>query len=137
MPEKRRVLLVDDSPFFRNMLTPLLKVSGYDVVTLESARDALEICESGTHFDMIISDIEMPEMDGFEFAARLRAEDKWRNTPLVALSSHATPQDMDRGREVGFDRYVAKFDRDTLLTTITQTLADSSKPNSKHQAGRA
>lgn len=119
---KSRVLLVDDSPFFRNMLTPLLSVAGYDVTTLESPHDALELCEKGAHFDVIISDIEMPDMDGFEFAQRVKSEEKWKDTPMVALSSHATPQDIDRGLQVGFSNYVAKFDKDTLLNTLSQTL---------------
>lgn len=120
-----RILLVDDSPFFRNMLTPLLKVAGYNVTTLESAIEALEICESGERFDMIISDIEMPEMDGFEFAEKLKASNDLKDIPLLALSSHATPQDIDRGHEVGFNRYIAKFDKDTLLSSISQTLVEA------------
>ena len=121
---KKRILLVDDSPFFRNMLTPLLNVAGYDVTTLESPNEALRMCEKGEYFDVIISDIEMPDMDGFEFAQRVRDNSNWTETPMVALSSHATPQDIDRGMAVGFSKYVAKFDRDTLLSTLSQTLSE-------------
>jgi two-component system, chemotaxis family, sensor kinase CheA len=121
---KKRILLVDDSPFFRNMLTPLLSVAGYDVVSLESPQEALKMCERGAEFDMIISDIEMPDMDGFEFAERVKNGSNWAGTPMVALSSHATPQDISRGMEVGFTKYVAKFDRDTLLNTLSQTFAE-------------
>lgn len=123
--ETKRVLLVEDSPFFRNMLTPLLKVAGYDVTTAESAMQALELCEAGREFDIIVSDIEMPEMSGFEFAETVKANKSWQNIPLVALSSHATPQDMDRGIKAGFTKYIAKFDRDTLLNTLSQTLAEN------------
>jgi two-component system chemotaxis sensor kinase CheA len=119
---KKRVLLVDDSPFFRNMLAPLLSVAGYDVTSLESPHQALKMCDSGALFDVIISDIEMPDMDGFEFAEKVRENSSWGTTPMVALSSHATQQDIDRGMEVGFSKYVAKFDRDTLLSTLSQTL---------------
>jgi two-component system chemotaxis sensor kinase CheA len=125
----RRVLLVDDSPFFRNMLTPLLSVAGYDVTTAESPIEALKLYDKGNTFDIIISDIEMPEMSGFEFAEKVRAEGMWEGTPLVALSSHATPKDIERGRAVGFSDYVAKFDRDTLLNTLSETLS--------HQGERA
>jgi len=121
---RKRILLVDDSPFFRNMLTPLLSVAGYEVVSLESPQEALKLCERGTEFDIIISDIEMPDMDGFEFAERVKNSSNWANTPMVALSSHATPQDISRGMEVGFTKYVAKFDRDTLLNTLAQTFAE-------------
>ncbi len=119
----RRVLLVDDSPFFRNMLTPLLKVAGYKVTTMESPLDALELRENGESFDIIVSDIEMPKMTGFEFAQKVREENsKWRNIPMVALTSHTTAQDLEHGKEVGFSKYIAKFDRDTLLNTLTEAL---------------
>lgn len=121
---RRTVLLIDDSPFFRNMLSPLLSVAGYDVTSLESPLRALELMEKGQKFDIIISDIEMPEMSGFEFAARIRTSGPWANTPMVALSSHATPQDIDQGYKVGFNKYVAKFDRETLLSALSQTLSN-------------
>ncbi|MCH7777529.1 MAG: response regulator, partial [Gemmatimonadetes bacterium] len=118
-----RVLLVDDSPFFRNLLTPLLSVAGYDVTAVGSARDALKMRETGVQFDVIISDIEMPEMNGFEFAREVRGDARWENVPMVALSVHATEKDFERGREVGFNDYVAKFDREVLVRTLTQTVA--------------
>ena len=119
----RRVLLVDDSPFFRNLLTPLLSVAGYDVTTVESGDRALSLCEAGEEFDVIISDIEMPGMNGFEFATAVKQAGRWQNTPIVALSSHATPRDLDRGRAAGFNDYVAKFDREALLHTLQETLS--------------
>ncbi len=120
---QKRILLVDDSPFFRNLLTPLLAVAGYDVTTVESADKALALRDAGSSFDLIISDIEMPGMSGFDFAEAVRGDGRWQDTPLVALSSHATEQDFERGRAVGFNDYVAKFDRDALLQTLQQTLA--------------
>ena len=118
-----RILLVDDSPFFRNLLTPLLSVAGYQVTAVESADRALALREQGEDFDIIISDIEMPGMNGFEFATTVRADGRWQLVPMVALSSHATDKDFERGREVGFTDYVAKFDRDSLLETLSQTVA--------------
>ncbi|NYZ15219.1 response regulator [Azospirillum sp. RWY-5-1] len=120
----QRVLLVDDSPFFRNLLTPLLSVAGYDVTAVETAAEAMSLCEAGEDFDIIVSDIEMPGMSGFEFAQAVRHGSRWQNVPLVALSSHATPRDLDRGRQAGFTDYVAKFDRDALLYTLQQTLSE-------------
>lgn len=122
---KKKILLVDDSPFFRNMLTPLLSVAGYDVTSLESPLEALKICEQGHDFDLIVSDIEMPEMDGFEFAEKVKSGSAWNNIPMVALTSHTAPEDLDRGKNVGFSKYIPKFDRDTLLTTLSQTLSEA------------
>ncbi len=117
-----RVLLVDDSPFFRNLLTPLLSVAGYQVTSVESADNALKLRESGAEFDAIVSDIEMPGMNGFEFAESVRSDPRWEKIPMIALSSHATEHDFERGRAVGFNDYVAKFDRDALVGTLAQTL---------------
>ncbi len=121
--EQSRLLLVDDSAFFRNLLQPLLTIAGYDVVSVTSATEALELCEAGEAFDLIISDIEMPVMDGFQFAEKIRQDTSWRDTPMVALSSFSSSDDFEKGREVGFQDYVSKTDRDALLTTLTETLA--------------
>ena len=124
---KKRILLVDDSPFFRNMLTPVLSVAGYEVTTLNGPTAALKLREDGVTFDMIVSDIEMPDMDGFEFAQHVNKEDSsWLHTPIIALSSHATPKDIERGKSVGFKDYVAKFDKDTLLSAISRNLVSKS-----------
>jgi two-component system chemotaxis sensor kinase CheA len=120
----RRLLLVDDSPFFRNLIAPLLSSAGYDVMTASSADQALKLCDQGEQYDVIISDIEMPGMSGFEFAETLKKNERWRDTPLVALSSHSSPKDIARGRKVGFDDYVAKFDRDALLQTLSEAFSE-------------
>jgi len=119
----RKVLLVDDSPFFRNLLTPILSVAGYQVTTADSGTEALALAEQGETFDVIVSDIEMPGMSGFEFALAVAASQKWTGIPMVALSAHTAPQDMDKAREVGFKDYVPKFDREALLQTIEQILS--------------
>jgi two-component system chemotaxis sensor kinase CheA len=119
-----RILLVDDSAFFRNLLSPMLSVAGYEVISVDSANAALEMCESGEEFDIIISDIEMPGMNGFEFAEAVKGHERWRKTPIVALSSYATPKDLARGRDVGFADYVAKNDREGLLSALNDTLAE-------------
>ena len=124
---RRRILVVDDSSFFRNLLTPLLTAGGYDVTAVESATVALQLCEEGRDYDVIVSDIEMPEMSGFEFAETLRRDSRWRDTPIVALSSFQSASDLERGRAVGFNDYVAKTDRDALLVALHTLLDQSSQ----------
>ncbi len=115
-----RILLVDDSPFFCSLLAPLLRDAGYHVEIAGDAAAALALRDGGSVFDVIISDIEMPAMDGLDFARRIRDGDSaWRRTPLLALSAHATRQDEQRGRAAGFDDFITKFDRSGLLQKIS------------------
>ena len=119
----KRALLVDDSPFFRNLLSPILSVAGFKVTTVEGATEALALRERGVKFDVIISDIEMPEMDGFQFANEVRKDQRWGATPMVALSARTTDEDFERGRAAGFSDYVAKADRDELVRSLAHTVA--------------
>ncbi len=123
----RRALLVDDNPFFRNLLSPLLSVAGWEVTTAETADEALQMREHGTTFDVIISDIEMPGMNGFEFAQDIRNDPRWKDVPLVALSAHSTDDDFKRGREAGFDDYIAKFDREALVSGLAQKVTSAAR----------
>jgi two-component system chemotaxis sensor kinase CheA len=119
----RRLLLVDDSAFFRNLLAPVLAGARWQVTAVASADEALRMRDSGATFDAIVSDIEMPGMDGFQLAREIRKDSRWRSVPLVALSSRATERDFSRGRDVGFDDYVAKFDVESLVGTLAETVA--------------
>ena len=94
----KKVLVVDDSPFFRNMLTPLLSIAGYEVTSAESADQALQMQEAGVEVDVIVSDIEMPGTDGFAFAEAVRSHGRWREKPMVALTSRTSPGDLEIGR---------------------------------------
>ncbi len=114
------ILVVDDSDFFRNMLRPILTVAGYNVTAVNCAEAALDRLEAGNHFDLIISDIEMPDMTGYELAQAVRDNPEWAHTRLVALSALSNERDVNRGFEAGFDDYVAKFDKDTLLRSLSQ-----------------
>jgi two-component system chemotaxis sensor kinase CheA len=119
----RRVLLVEDSAFFRNLAVPALSAAGYVVTAVGDAAEALRLRDAGAGFDAILSDITMPGMDGFALARALRAEGPWRDLPLVALTGRAGAEDVERGREAGFTDYVAKFDRAALLDSLAQCLA--------------
>ncbi|MBP5856068.1 chemotaxis protein CheW [Marivibrio halodurans] len=123
--KRSRLLLVDDSAFFRNLLTPMLSVAGYAVTSVESAEQALELYERGDMFDAIVSDIEMPGMSGFDLVEKLRAGGRWANVPIVAVSSHTEREDLERGHAVGFTDYVAKHDRDGLLAALEESAAGS------------
>ncbi|MDO9709638.1 hybrid sensor histidine kinase/response regulator [Paracraurococcus lichenis] len=119
----RRVLLVEDSAFFRNMVVPALGAAGYVVTAVSDAEEALRLRDGGAGFDAILSDITMPGMDGFALARALRQDGPWRDLPLIALTGRAAPEDVEHGRAAGFTDYVAKFDRAALLASLAQCLA--------------
>jgi two-component system chemotaxis sensor kinase CheA len=127
--DRRNVLLVDDSPFFRNMLTPILTMAGYDVVVTDGPTKALKILDENKNFDLIISDIEMPDMNGFDFVKKLKNDGKV-HIPVIALSSHATAGDLDHGKAAGFYRHIPKFDRDLLIDTLSEALISLDKEKS-------
>ena len=118
------VLLVDDSSFFRNMLAPVLKAAGYRVRVAPSAQEGLQVLRSGQPFDVVLTDIEMPEMNGYEFAETIRADHNLSSMPIIALSSLVSPAAIERGRLAGFHDYVAKFDRPGLIAALKEQTAD-------------
>ena len=113
-----KLLLVDDSQFFRNMLAPLLTASGYDVTLAASAEDALQLKDQDARFDLIVTDLEMPGMDGIAFAERLNGDQRWGKIPLIALSSYGSPSLLERTRAAGFATHVGKFDRQKLMDAL-------------------
>ncbi len=121
---QRRVLLVDDSAFFRDMLAPLIKAAGCQVVAVGSATEALKALKSEKHFDLVVTDIEMPEMDGFALAETLRANPSTAHLPVIAITAMVSAAAIERGREVGFHDFVAKFDRTGLIAAIKEQGTD-------------
>ena len=111
LPAMRRIMLVDDSAFFRDMLAPLIKAAGYHVTSAASAAEALAAIRAGARIDVVVTDIEMPDMDGFELAAALRRDPATAGIPVIALSAMVSADAIERGRRVGFHDFVAKFDR--------------------------
>jgi two-component system chemotaxis sensor kinase CheA len=123
----RTLLFVDDSAFFRNMLTPVLKAAGYEVTAVAGAEDALACLRDGRAIDALVTDIEMPGMDGYELAAAVRSDPRTAGLPIIALSSAASPEAVERGRAAGFQEYVAKFDRPGLIAALTERLTAAAK----------
>lgn len=121
------ILLVDDSRFFRNFISPFLQMSGYQVTVVERPKDALEILERNSEFAAVISDIEMPEMDGYGFLRSIRGRDLGANLPVIALSSHGSKSDIARGLDAGFDAYVSKTDKAGLLEALRQVIEPMKK----------
>jgi two-component system chemotaxis sensor kinase CheA len=121
---ERPLLLVDDSAFFRNMLSPVLKAAGYTVTAVPTAREALELLRKGGRYEALVTDIDMPDMDGFALAEAVRGEPRLSELPMIALSASSSPEAIERGRRVGFHDYVAKFDRQSLIAALKEQTDD-------------
>jgi two-component system chemotaxis sensor kinase CheA len=117
----RSVLLVDDSAFFREMLTPVLKAAGYRVTSAASADEALAILAAGSRVDVMITDIDMPGKNGFDLAEAVRAQARFAHLPLIALASGVTPEALERARKLAISEFVAKFDRSGLVAALAET----------------
>jgi two-component system, chemotaxis family, sensor kinase CheA len=123
-PAARTVLLVDDSAFFRDLLAPLIKAAGYTVTAVGSAAEALAVLQADARFDLVVTDIEMPDMDGFALAETMRATPASAGIPIIALATMVSADAIERGRAVGFHDFVAKFDRVGLIAAIKEQSAD-------------
>ena len=117
---RKRLLLVDDSAFFLRLLAPKLSVSGYEVIEALGGEEALALHDRGVDVDVIVSDIEMPEMNGYAFAEAVHGGSRWADVPMIALSSRMTEQTLERGRSVGFTSFVPKSRRDELFDALRQ-----------------
>jgi two-component system chemotaxis sensor kinase CheA len=122
---QHHVLLVDDSDFFRQLMVPTLNAAGMAVTAVAGAAEALRLRDSGARFDAIVSDIEMPEMDGLQFAQAVRAGGAWAELPIIAMTAHSDPQHAQAGRQAGFSDYVAKFEREALIASLRTHLAEA------------
>ena len=120
---KPTVLLVDDSAFFRDMLAPLIRAAGFVVVAVGSGAQALAAAKPGA-VDLVVTDVEMPGMDGFALAQALRANPSTAAMPIIALSAMVSADAIERGRAAGFYDFVAKFDRAGLIAAIKEQGAE-------------
>jgi two-component system sensor histidine kinase/response regulator len=112
------VLLVDDDISVLEGVADLMEINGYEIWTAENGQQALELMQTRSP-DMIISDIMMPVMDGYEFYERVRSNPSWIPIPFIFLSARSQPVDVRRGRELGVDEYIVKpFDPQDLLVII-------------------
>ncbi|PWC29203.1 hybrid sensor histidine kinase/response regulator [Teichococcus aestuarii] len=120
---RKRVLLVEDSAFFRHLLVPGLTAAGYDVTAVDTGLQALQLREQGAPFDIIVSDIEMPDLDGIGLARAVRESGTWQSLPMIALSGRVEAEQVRRAREAGFNEYVGKSEREALLAALSECLA--------------
>ncbi len=118
-----RVLLIDDDPKVLRLLEATLRLKSYDVVKMESGVEALRWLKSGGLPDLIISDIMMPDLDGYDFFRRVKASSAATQVPFIFLSARSEPDDVVRGLRLGADEFLRKpFSIDELLVRVERVL---------------
>ncbi|MEN8173928.1 MAG: response regulator, partial [Chloroflexota bacterium] len=116
------VMIVDDSVSVRRVVSNLIKNAGWHSITAKDGLEALEMIYSATQYpDLILLDIEMPRMDGYEFLSAIRAQDDYQHIPVVILTSRSSEKHRGRALELGASAYVIKpYQDETLLDIIRQ-----------------
>ncbi|MEZ5957211.1 MAG: response regulator [Hyphomonadaceae bacterium] len=119
----KTILTVDDSRMMREMLLMVLQGAGFNVVQAEDGLDGLEALPRANP-DVIITDINMPRMDGYGFIEGVRADERYRATPILVLSTESSAEKKGRARSAGATGWIVKpFQADTLLDVVRRVCA--------------
>ena len=102
------ILIVDDSKTVRNLVAFIMKNEGYKVTMAEDGLDGLEKLYSADKIDLIISDVNMPRMDGFTFIKNVREQEAYKDVPIMVLSTEGRPSDIELGMQLGANLYMVK-----------------------------
>jgi two-component system chemotaxis sensor kinase CheA len=125
---KHTILVVEDSRFFRERLTEFNLEAGHDVLTAEDGLEGLAVLgQNADKIDLILTDIEMPNLDGFEFTRRLRKDARFAKLPVIAITSLMGEEAELRGKQVGITEYLIKLDRERIMERVTTLLGDQAR----------
>jgi two-component system chemotaxis response regulator CheY len=118
----QRILTVDDSPTMRRMIEMTCKTVGYEVVEAADGQAALELLK-GCSVDLVISDINMPNLNGIELTRKLRALPQFAKTPILLLTTESDPEKKAEGKSAGATGWIVKpFKQDQLLAVVSKVL---------------
>ncbi|MFW5487513.1 MAG: response regulator [Desulfovibrio sp.] len=104
----KNILIVDDSKTVRNLVAFIMKKEGFKVTTAEDGLDGLEKLYASESIDLIISDVNMPRMDGFTFIKSVRDQDAYKDIPIIVLSTEGQEKDIQTGLGLGANLYMVK-----------------------------
>lgn len=113
------ILIAEDSKFFRNQVKGYMEEVGYSVIEAEDGVEGFEkLQEHGDLISMLVTDIEMPNMNGFELTQKIRADQRYSSLPIIALTTLASAEDVAKGKSVGVDEYHIKLDKERLMVSV-------------------
>ena len=119
-----RVMVVEDSFTVRELQRSILEAAGYSVVAARDGREALRVLDSDPDIVLVVTDLEMPVLDGLGLTRAIRADTARASLPVVIVTSRGSDEDKRRGIEAGADAYMAKssFDQQALLATVERLI---------------
>lgn len=119
---KKVILIADDSPTIRKFVSISLKVKGYDIIQVADGMQALEVLPT-EQVDLLITDLNMPNIDGFELIKTMRSNEDYREIPIIILSSLSGAEEIERGIQCGANAYLLKpFDSKSVLYEVSKFL---------------
>ena len=122
---KRHILVVDDSDDMRILLGQILEKAGHHVIFAEDGQTALAQAQL-YHPSLILMDLSLPDMSGWEVVSRLRQKSEFLDTPIIAVTAHVSSDEVERARAVGCTTHIGKpFDCAILLRSVTRLLSSS------------
>ncbi|MCK5404583.1 MAG: response regulator, partial [Desulfobulbaceae bacterium] len=117
------ILLAEDSMFFRAQIKQFLESEGYAVLDFEDGKTSWDYLNANPdEIGLVVTDLEMPNMDGFELTKKIKEDDRLSHLTVIALTSLAGEEDVAKGKEVGIDDYQIKLDKETLMQSIAKHL---------------
>lgn len=117
---------MEDTIFFRQLIRNLLESDGYQVHTAENGLEALSVLEK-IHIDLIISDIEMPVMDGWRFIQTVRNNKQYQNIPAMALTALNSKDSVEKSCQMGFNAHEIKIDKERMLACVERLLQQNER----------
>ncbi|RZA07598.1 MAG: hybrid sensor histidine kinase/response regulator [Proteobacteria bacterium] len=122
-----KILFVEDTAFFRKHVTAVLLRAGFKVTQAHDGQQALDALNEAAPgaFDLVLSDIEMPVMNGMELVARVRQHARWASVPMLALTTKFNAAHAEEGRRAGFDAYLEKLNQEILLKAIDEVMSQT------------
>jgi two-component system, chemotaxis family, sensor kinase CheA len=122
--QRPKILLAEDSDFFRKQITSFLQTEGYDVTPCEDGQIAWDTLQNpDAHYDAVVTDIVMPNVNGFQLTRKIKGDPSLARLPVIAITSLAGEEDIHEGKAAGIDDYQIKLDRDQLLASVARQLS--------------
>jgi two-component system chemotaxis sensor kinase CheA len=115
-----KILFAEDTPFFRTVVRKHLESAGYNVDVVNDGTEAWEKLKAGEQYDLILSDIEMPGMNGIELVQHIKKDPNLASIPVIALTALGGEEQVKKGLEAGFDAYELKLDKECLLNVVAK-----------------